>query len=58
LISDFHSEVAENCTLLGYYAVSSGNFCIIAQKGTVLIDLSVFYMGGKVDLSKSGNSTG
>jgi hypothetical protein len=25
-ISGFHNEVAKNCTLLGYYAVSSGNF--------------------------------
>jgi hypothetical protein len=28
-ISGFHNEVAENCTLLGYYAVSSGNFLSI-----------------------------
>jgi len=26
MISGFHLEVAENCALLGYYAVSSGNF--------------------------------
>jgi hypothetical protein len=25
MISDFHREVDENCTLLGYYATSSGN---------------------------------
>jgi hypothetical protein len=26
VISGFRREVAENCALLGYYAVSSGNF--------------------------------
>jgi len=25
MISGFHHKVDENCTLLGYYAVSSGN---------------------------------
>jgi hypothetical protein len=26
MISGFHSDLAENCALLGYYAASSGNF--------------------------------
>ena len=26
MISSFHHEVHENCAVLGYYAVSSGNF--------------------------------
>ena len=26
MISGFSSEVAENCTLVGYYAASGGNF--------------------------------
>jgi hypothetical protein len=43
VISGFSPEVAENCALLGYYAVSRGNFlprtttsCIITQKRAVL----------------------
>jgi len=26
VIADFHHEMAENCALLNYYVVSSGNF--------------------------------
>jgi len=30
VISSFRHEVAENCTLLGYYAASNGNFyCLL-----------------------------
>jgi hypothetical protein len=28
MISGFCCEVAENCTVLGYYAVSNGNFSL------------------------------
>jgi len=38
MISCFRCKVAENCTLLAYYAASSGNFhysCVITQKSTV-----------------------
>jgi hypothetical protein len=32
VISGFHHKVAENCTLLGYCTVSSGNFLPTFQK--------------------------
>jgi len=55
MISGFHSKVAENFALLGYYAANSGSTttcCIITQNSTVLIILPVF------DLSQSGNYIG
>jgi len=31
MISGFRCKVAENCSLLGYYALSSGNFLPMSQ---------------------------
>jgi len=31
--SDFRGEVAENCSVIGYYAASSGNFVPIFRDG-------------------------
>ena len=40
MIAGFRQEVAENCTLLGYYAASNGNFLLQLQYGV--------YMGKRV----------
>jgi hypothetical protein len=52
MISGFCHEVADNCTLLGYTATSSGNFleikeitttcCVITQKSVVLTQYFIF----------------
>jgi hypothetical protein len=36
MISGFRCKAAENCSLLGYYAVSSGNFLPMSQENLLV----------------------
>ena len=49
MTSGFHHKVDENCTLLGYYAVSSGNLLLTFQD-----NLSVLSLGVKISKVKMG----
>ena len=42
MISDFHHKVDENCTVLGYYAVNSGNFLLMFCVGTLVRNYHYF----------------
>jgi hypothetical protein len=53
LISGFHHEVTKNCTLLGYYSISSGNFLPMLQD-----NLSVPSSGVKILFLTPEDGTG
>ena len=42
MISGFYHKVNENCVLLGYYSVCSGNYIEILNTFTAIADLSRF----------------